>query len=85
MYAAIGVDNIDRLLKTPPSRDPKPIESGMENNTLILGQPAQAFPQQNHDAHIAVHMALLNTPPVQSNAGAGNNSFTYNAAFTNEG
>ena len=68
MYAAIGVDNPDRLLKTPPSRDPKPIESGMENNTLILGQPAQAFPQQNHDAHIAVHMSLLNTPPVQSNA-----------------
>ena len=68
MYAAIGVDNPDRLLVPPPSRDPQPIEAGMENNTLILGQNAQAFPEQNHDAHIAVHMSLLNTPPVQSNA-----------------
>jgi hypothetical protein len=33
-----------------------------------MGQPAKAFPQQNHDAHIAAHMGLLNTPPVQSNA-----------------
>jgi len=68
MYAAIGVDNPDTLLVPPPSRDPKPIEAGMENNTLLLGQPAQAFAEQNHDAHIAVHMSLLNTPPVQSNA-----------------
>ena len=68
MYSAIGIDNPDNLLKPPPSREPKPIEAGMENNALLLGQPAQAFPEQNHDAHIAVHMSLLNTQPVQSNA-----------------
>tara|TARA_R100000544_G_scaffold5722_2_gene2183 strand:+ start:7234 stop:9717 length:2484 start_codon:yes stop_codon:yes gene_type:complete len=67
MYAAIGVDNIDSLLETPPASEPSPIEAGLENNTLIMAQPAQAFPQQNHDAHIAIHMALLNTPPVQAN------------------
>ena len=68
MYAAIGVDNPDQLLQKPPSSEPQPVEAGMENNTLLLGQPAQAFPQQDHDAHISVHMSLLNTPPVQSNA-----------------
>ena len=68
MYSAIGIDNPDNLLKPPPSREPKPIEAGMENNSLLLGQQAQAFPEQNHDAHIAVHMSLLKTPPVQSNA-----------------
>ena len=68
MYAAIGVDNPDQLLVPPPSTDPQPIEAGMENNMLLMGQPAQAFPEQNHDAHISVHMSLLNTPPVQSNA-----------------
>ena len=68
MYAAIGVDNIDQLLTPPPPTQPAPIEAGMENNGLMMGQPASAFPQQNHDAHIAAHMALLNTPPVQSNA-----------------
>ena len=68
MYAAIGVENPDQLLMPPPSNEPLPIEAGMENNTLLLGQPAQAFAEQNHDAHISVHMSLLNTPPVQSNA-----------------
>jgi len=68
MYAAIGVDNIDKILQPPPPTDPKPIEAGFENNKLLLGQPAQAFPQQNHDAHIATHMALLKSPPVQMNA-----------------
>jgi len=68
MYAAIGVDNPDQLLVPPPSTEPQPIEAGMENNMLLMGQPAQAFPEQNHDAHISVHMSLLNTPPVQSNA-----------------
>ena len=69
MYAAIGVDNPDQLLVPPPNSDPLPVEAGMENNMLLMGQPAQAFPEQNHDAHIAIHMSLFNTPPVQSNAG----------------
>tara|TARA_R100000084_G_scaffold108980_1_gene73358 strand:- start:5810 stop:7123 length:1314 start_codon:yes stop_codon:yes gene_type:complete len=68
MYAAIGVDNPDQLLVPPPNSDPLPVEAGMENNMLLMGQPAQAFPEQNHDAHIAIHMSLFNTPPVQSNA-----------------
>jgi hypothetical protein len=68
MYSAIGVDNIDQILSPPPPTDPKPLESGFENNKLLLGQQAQAFGQQNHDAHIATHTALLKTPPVQMNA-----------------
>ncbi len=68
MYAAIGVDNVEQILTPPPPTDPLPLEAGFENNQLLLGQQAQAFPQQNHDAHIAIHMSLLNTPPVQMNA-----------------
>ena len=68
MYAAIGVDNIDQILTPPPSGEPQPVEAGFENNQLLLGSVAKAFPNQNHDAHIATHMSLLNTPPVQMNA-----------------
>jgi hypothetical protein len=68
MYAAIGVDNIEQILTPPPPTDPRPLEAGFENNKLLLGQQAQAFGQQNHDAHIATHIALLKTPPVQMNA-----------------
>ena len=68
MYASLGVDNIDSLLLPPPPNDPSPIEAGMENSSLLIGQPAQAFLQQNHDAHIAAHVTLLNLQPVQTNA-----------------
>ena len=68
MYSAIGVDNIEKILTPPPPTEPSPLEAGFENNKLLLGQQAQAFGQQNHDAHISTHIALLQTPPVQMNA-----------------
>ena len=68
MYASLGVDNIDSLLLPPPPSQPPPIEAGMENSKLLMGQPAQAFPQQNHDAHISTHVTLLSLQPVQTNA-----------------
>ena len=68
MYTSLGVDNIDSLLLPPPPSQPPPIEAGMENSQLLMGQPAQAFPQQNHDAHIAAHVTLLSLQPVQTNA-----------------
>jgi hypothetical protein len=68
MYAALGTDNIDALLAPPPDTEPKPIEAGFENSSLLAGGPAQAFVQQNHDAHIATHVNLLNMGPVQMNA-----------------
>ena len=68
MYASLGVDNIDALLIPPPDTEPKPIEAGFENSALLAGQGAQAFIQQNHDAHIATHINLLNMQPVQMNA-----------------
>ena len=68
MYAAIGVDNTEQILMHPPQTEPQAIEAGFENNKLLLITPAKAFPEQNHDAHIATHMSLLNTPPVQMNA-----------------
>ncbi len=68
MYSAIGVDNIEKIFTPPPPTEPSPLEAGFENNKLLLGQQAQAFGQQNHDAHIATHIALLKTPPVQMNA-----------------
>ena len=68
MYASLGVENIDSLLLPPPPSQPPPKEAGMENSSLLMGQPAQAFPQQNHDAHIAAHVTLLSLQPVQTNA-----------------
>jgi hypothetical protein len=66
MYQALEVQNIEELLPAP--QEPQPMDPAMENGRAIVGTPLQAFPQQNHDAHIKTHIALLKTPFVQGNA-----------------
>ena len=61
MYAALGVDNVEALLQPPPDMTPRPIDAGTENSTLLMGQPAQAFPEQNHQAHVEAHKSLFLT------------------------
>jgi len=65
MYAALGVDNVDALLQPPPDMTPKPVDAGQENAGLLLGQPAQAFPEQNHQAHLEAHKSLFLTTIVK--------------------
>jgi hypothetical protein len=61
MYAALGVDNVEALLQPPPDMTPRPVDAGIENSTLLMGQPAQAFPEQNHQAHLEAHKSLFLT------------------------
>ena len=67
MYAALGVDNIESLIQPPADPTPQPIDAGLENSSLMLGQPATAFAQQNHQAHIDAHRSLFLTGVVQEN------------------
>ena len=67
MYAALGIDNIESLIQPPPDLTPRPIDAGIENSSLLLGQPAQAFPEQNHEAHIQAHKSLFLTQVVKEN------------------
>jgi hypothetical protein len=68
MYQAMGVQQIDQILPPPPQ--PQPIDAAMENSVMLLQKPAQAFPQQDHIAHIDAHRAFMstylvkNSPPV---------------------
>jgi hypothetical protein len=57
MYQALEVENIDQLLPLPP--EPQPQDPALESVMLIQGQVPQAFPQQDHEAHIQNHLALL--------------------------
>jgi len=65
MYEAMGVQNIEALMPPPPQ--PQPKDPALENAELSVGQPAQAFPQQDHDAHIVAHIALLGSAVTKSN------------------
>tara|TARA_R110002096_G_scaffold419521_1_gene624219 strand:- start:133 stop:870 length:738 start_codon:yes stop_codon:yes gene_type:complete len=64
MYEAMGVQQIEQLLPPPPQ--PQPVSPSMENAGFLQGQPAQAFPDQDHDAHITAHISLLRSPIVQN-------------------
>ena len=67
MYAALGIDNVETLLQPPaPPPEPMPVDAGLENSGFMLGQPAQAFPQQNHQAHVDAHRNLFLTELVKT-------------------
>ena len=72
MYAALGVDDVEKLLQPPQlPPPPAPLDAGLENAQLLMGQPATAFEGQNHAAHIDAHRSLFmtdlikNTPQLQ--------------------
>jgi hypothetical protein len=66
MYEALGVTNIDSILPQPSQ--PQPMNPAKENQEAMRGQKLQAFPDQNHQAHIESHLAILSTPVAQANA-----------------
>tara|TARA_R110002050_G_scaffold3626_2_gene18948 strand:- start:440 stop:1489 length:1050 start_codon:yes stop_codon:yes gene_type:complete len=68
MYEALGVSNIDALLPAPPQ--PQPVNAAKENQNSLLGVPLQAFPGQDHQAHIETHLAIMSTPAVEMNPNA---------------
>ena len=69
MYTALGVDNIEQIL--PPPQQPMPMdpvqENGMVQMALTGTQQLKAFPDQNHDAHIAVHIGYMASMIVRAN------------------
>ena len=65
MYEALGVNNIDAILPPPPQ--PQPMNPAMENKMALQGAPLQAFPDQDHQAHIETHMAVMSTPAMDLN------------------
>ena len=64
MYQALEVQNIEELL--PPPEEPQPTDPALENARGLAGNLLQAFPQQDHDSHIAAHVAFLQQPLVQT-------------------
>jgi len=65
MYDALDIKNIDNIL--PPPQPPAPMDPGTENARVLMGQPLQAFPPQDHMAHIRVHAAMLQQPATATN------------------
>ncbi len=62
IYEAIGVHNIEALLPTPQPQ--QPTDPSIENAKAIIQETLQAFPTQDHDAHITAHIIFMKTPIV---------------------
>jgi hypothetical protein len=65
MYEALGVKNIDLVL--PPPQQPQPIDPSMEHIQALAGKPFQAFPGQDHKAHIDAHLNYMSLNMVRNN------------------
>ena len=63
MIMILGSDEVD--LFVPPDSDVQPADPITENMSILNQKPVKAGAEQNHDAHIAVHMAAINDPSLQ--------------------
>ena len=67
MLEVLGVKNADKLV--PIEDDQKPKDPLSENMGFLTGKPTKAFIQQDHDAHIATHMSMMQDPMVMQMIG----------------
>ena len=62
MIEVLGVKNAEKLV--PTKDDLKPVDPVSENMAVLQGKPMKAFIYQDHDAHIATHMAFMQDPVI---------------------
>ena len=65
MYEAIGIKDIDRVLPPPPPNQPK--DPALEHIDAMGGKSFQAFPGQDHRAHITAHLNFMASNFVRNN------------------
>jgi hypothetical protein len=62
MIEVLGVKNANKLV--PIEDDELPTDPIQENQNAITGKPLKAFIEQNHAAHIQVHMNAMQDPKI---------------------
>ena len=58
MYEALGVTDVDRIMKSVPAEEAEPIDPAQENINALDMLPLKAFEGQNHQAHIMAHLVF---------------------------
>ena len=67
MIEVLGIKNADKLV--PTKDDAKPTDPVSENMDALIGKPIKAFIYQDHDAHIATHIAFMQDPMIAQTIG----------------
>ena len=62
MLEVLGIHNADKLV--PMEEDMKPVDPVTENQAVLTMKPVKAFLNQDHQAHIQVHMAAMQDPKI---------------------
>jgi len=62
MLDVLGIKNASQLVQLP--EDMKPQDPITENQNILMMKPVKAFLYQDHQAHIAVHMAAMQDPKI---------------------
>ena len=62
MIEVLGIKNANKLV--PIEDDQKPTDPVQENMNLLMGKPVKAFIEQDHEAHIQVHMSAMQDPKI---------------------
>ena len=65
MYEAIGIKDVNQIL--PPPAQVQPIDPSIEHINALNAKPFQAFPGQDHRAHITAHLNFMSTNMVRNN------------------
>ena len=64
MYEALGVTDVDRLMKAVPDEESVPLDPAQENINALDNIKLEAFSGQNHQAHIMAHLVFGASPMV---------------------
>jgi len=62
MIEVLGIKNAQKLV--PMSEDQKPQDPVTENQNILMMKPVKAFSYQDHQAHIMVHMSVMQDPKI---------------------
>lgn len=81
MLEVLGIKNAQKLVPLVDDEDRKPRDPISENMDVINGKPVKAFIYQDHEAHIAVHMSMLQDPKVAQLLGQNPQAQTMMAAM----
>ncbi len=67
MIEVLGVKNAAKLV--PIEDDAVPTDPVQENQNILTGKPVKAFMEQNHQAHLGVHMSAMQDPKIMQIVG----------------
>lgn len=67
MLDVLGIKNAEKLVPLP--EDEKPTDPVTENMNALKNKPLKAFMYQDHQAHVAIHLAMMNDPKIRETIG----------------